>query len=309
MFLKKGMKSLRKFGSLLVNAAKRFAHDDALKLSASLSYYTIFAMGPLLLIVISLAGIFYGKEAIQGKIFGQLKGLVGSSSAYQLQATIASIEKADHSMIGAIIGFITLLIGATGVFTEIQSSINYIWEIKATPKKGWIKMLLNRLISFALLAATSFILMVALVVNALMDLINNKLEILFPRIAVYFFYGFNLLTIFAVITILFAIIFRILPDARIAWQEAFTGAGFTAVLFLVGKLLIGVYLGNTNFGLTYGTAASIMVLLVWVYYSSVILFFGAAFTKSYVTMFGQGIVPNKNAVRIIKSEAIEVPKQ
>ena len=133
------MKFIRKFTGLLVSSGKKFAQDDALKLSASLSYYTIFAMGPLVLIVISLAGIFYGKEAIQGKIFGQIKGLVGSSAAYQLQTTIANIEKSNHSIGGAIIGFIILLIGATGVFTEIQGSINYIWSIKVKPEKGWLK--------------------------------------------------------------------------------------------------------------------------------------------------------------------------
>ncbi|ULQ51882.1 YihY/virulence factor BrkB family protein [Flavihumibacter fluvii] len=300
------MINIRKFLHLLVTAAKRFAHDDALKLSASLSYYTIFAMGPLLLIVISLAGILYGREAIQGKLFGQIKGLVGNSAAYQLQSTIASIEKSDHSTGGAIVGFIILLVGATGVFTEIQGSINYMWSIKATPKKGWIKLLFNRFLSFTLLAATSFILMVALVVNAVLDIMNAKMTSLFPEVAIYVFYIFNLLTIFLVITILFAIIFKVLPDARIAWKDAFLGAGFTAILFLLGKLFIGIYLGNADFGLTYGTAASIMILLVWVYYSSVILYFGAAFTNAYAITIGQGIAPNKNAVYIIKSESKEL---
>ena len=301
------MKFIRKFTGLLVSSGKKFAQDDALKLSASLSYYTIFAMGPVMLIVISLAGIFYGKEAIQGKIFGQIKGLVGSSAAYQLQSTIANIEKSNHSIGGAIIGFIILLIGATGVFTEIQGSINYIWSIKVKPEKGWLKLILNRLLSFTLLAATSFILMVALLVNALLDLMNTKLASLFPEVAIYLFYGFNIIMIFLVITLLFAIIFRVLPDARVSWKDAFIGAGFTAVLFLLGKLLIGYYLGNADFGFTYGAAASVMILLVWVYYSSVILYFGAAFTKSYAITIGHGIAPNKNAVYIIKTESKEIP--
>ena len=149
--------------------------------------------------------------------------------------------------------------------------------------------------------------MVALLVNAVLDLMNAKLASLFPEVAIYLFYVFNIIMIFLVITLLFAIIFRVLPDARVSWKDAFIGAGFTAVLFLLGKLLIGYYLGNADFGFTYGAAASVMILLVWVYYSSVILYFGAAFTKSYAITIGHGIAPNKNAVYIIKTESKEIP--
>ncbi len=302
------MKRIRNFFKLLVSSGKSFIEDDALKLSASLSYYTIFALGPVLLLVISFAGIFYGKEAVQGKIFGEIKGLVGNSAAYQIQHIISSIEKNDNSVTGAIIGFVILIFGATGVFTEIQGSINYIWSIKAKPKKGWVRLLINRLTSFSLVVATSFILLVALIVNAVLDLFNEKLASIFPETALVVFYIFNNVTIFVVISAMFAIIYRVLPDATISWKHALLGAGFTAILFLAGKSLIGLYLGNSNFGITYGTAASIMIILAWVYYSSMILYFGATFTKLYALNYGSGIVPDETAVFIIKSETKEINK-
>ncbi len=302
------MKRIRNFFKLLVSSGKSFIEDDALKLSASLSYYTIFALGPVLLLVISFAGIFYGKEAVQGKIFGEIKGLVGNSAAYQIQHIISSIEKNDNSVTGAIIGFVILIFGATGVFTEIQGSINYIWSIRAKPKKGWVRILINRLTSFSLVVATSFILLVALIVNAVLDLFNEKLASIFPETALVVFYIFNNVTIFVVISAMFAIIYRVLPDATISWKDALLGAGFTAILFLVGKSLIGLYLGNSNFGITYGTAASIMIILAWVYYSSMIMCFGATFTKLYAWNYGSGIVPDETAVFIIKSETKEINK-
>jgi membrane protein len=300
------IKGFRQFGSLLGSAGKTFVQDDAIKLSASLSYYTVFALGPVLLLIISIAGIFYGEDALQGKLFSQIKGLVGNSAAYQLQSILANIQKADKSVTGAIVGFVVLVIGATGVFTEIQSSINYIWSIRAKPEKGWLKLIKNRLLSFSLVVGISFILLVALIVNATLDILNEQLTKLFPDIAVILFYILNILTIFIVITGLFAIIFRVLPDGHIAWRDAIKGASFTALLFLIGKFLIGFYIGRSDYGLTYGTAASIMIILAWVYYSSAILYFGAAFTKEFAMQYGSGIQPNDTAVFIIKKEVKEI---
>jgi membrane protein len=300
------IRQLLRFASLLKTAGKSFAQDDAIKLSASLSYYTVFALGPVLLLIISIAGIFYGEDALQGKLFSQIKGLVGNSAAYQLQTILANIQKADKSVTGAIVGFIVLVIGATGVFTEIQSSINYIWSIRAKPKKGWLKFLKNRLLSFSLVVSVSFILLVALIINATLDIMNDRLATLFPGIAYVIFYILNILTIFIVITGLFAIIYRVLPDGHIAWKDAIRGASFTAVLFLLGKFLIGFYIGRSDYGFTYGTAASIMIILAWVYYSSAILYFGAAFTKAYAMKYGSGIQPNETAVFIIKKEVKEI---
>lgn len=303
------VREIIRFASLLRSAGKSFVQDDAIKLSASLSYYTVFALGPVLLLIISIAGIFYGEVALQGKLFSQIKGLVGNSAAYQLQSILANLQKADKSVTGAIVGFIVLVIGATGVFTEIQSSINYIWSIRAKPKKGWLKLIKNRLLSFSLVVSISFILLVALIVNATLDILNEKLATLFPGIAFILFYILNILVIFIVITGLFSIIYRVLPDGHIAWKDTIRGASFTALLFLLGKFLIGFYIGRSDYGLTYGTAASIMIILAWVYYSSAILYFGAAFTKAYAIEYGSGIQPNDTAVFIIKKEVKEIDPQ
>lgn len=287
-----------------------FNNDNAFKLAASLSYSMIFAIGPLLIMVISLAGIFWGREAVEGKIYIQIKDLVGSGAAVQIQDIIKYIQESKHSVTGAIVAGIVLVIGATGVFTEIQGSINYIWSIQAKPKKGWLYLLMSRLISFSLIIAFGFISMVSLVINSLMDLLSDYLVRHFSHFTVYFFYIVNLVLILAVTVLLFMIVFRILPDAIIRWRDAFIGAIFTGILFMIGKLLIGLYLGHSSIGKMYGAAASMMIILVWVYYSSIILYFGAEFTKEHAIWSGGGIRPNDNSVFILKRESREIsPEQ
>ena len=297
---------MRKFWLILRQAFTEFINDHGLKFSASLSYYTVFSLGPVLLIMISLAGIFFGKDAVEGKIYWQLEGLVGSGAALQIQQIIGNIEESQLSRSGAILGLVILFIGATGVFTEMQDSINYIWSIKTKPKKSVVKFLLDRLLSFSLIISFGFILMVSLAVHALVDILHEKLKSFFDEATVFIFQGVNYIMLFIVITTLFAVIFKILPDAKIRWKDTFIGATFTAVLFLVGKWLIGLYLGNSNIGVTYGAAASVVIILLWVYYTSIILYFGAEFTKIYTMNFGGGIVPEKTAVFIIKQEVTEL---
>jgi membrane protein len=301
------VKLLIKIWNVFKRAGTEFIQDNGMKLSASLSYYTIFSMGPILIIIISLAGIFWGREAVQGKIYGEINGLVGNSAALQIQEIIQNIEKSQLGTSGALIGFAVLLVGATGVFTEMQDSINYIWSIRAKPKRGFVKLIINRLISFSLLIGLGFLLMVSLIINAVLDLLHEKMEHYFSDLSVYIFQGLNLLSILAVITCLFAIIFKVLPDATIRWRDSFVGAGFTSLLFLIGKSLISFYVANSSIGVTYGTAASIIILLLWVYYTSIILFYGAEFTKVYTLNHGSGIIPDDTAVFIIKREAKELP--
>ena len=276
------------FGKSIKKAAIDFNDDNAFKLAASLSYSMIFSICPLLIVVISLAGIFWGEQAVEGKIYIQIKDLVGNAAALQIQDIIRYIQQSRHTLAGAVVGGIVLVIGATGVFTEIQGSINYMWSIQAKPKKGWLYLLMSRLISFSLIVAFGFIAMVSLVVNSLMDLLSDYLEHHFSHFTVYFFYAVNLVLVLTVIVLLFMIIFRILPDAVIGWKDAFIGAIFTGVLFMLGKLVISIYLGHSNIGLMYGAAASMMAILIWVYYSSIILYFGAEFTKAYATGYGKG---------------------
>jgi membrane protein len=287
-------------------AAVDFNNDNGFKLAASLSYSMIFSIGPFLIVAISLAGIIWGQRAAEGRIYDQIKDLVGGSAAAQIQELITNIQQSHHTVAGAIIGGAILMIGATGVFTEIQGSINYMWCILAKPKKCWLKFLMNRLLSFSLIITFGFISMVSLVITSLMDLLGDWLKKYFSHMTVYFFYSVNIVLTLAVIILLFMIIFRILPDAIISWRDSFIGAIFTAVLFMLGKLIIGLYLGHSNYGVLYGAAASIIVILVWVYYSSIILYYGAEFTRAYAMVNGGGVRKSDTAVYIIKSESHEL---
>jgi membrane protein len=301
------MKKVKKYFRLLKDSFGAFLQDNCIKLSAALSYYTIFAIGPLLLIVISLSGWFYGDTAsVQSKISGQLSGLLGHDAAMQVQEIIKNAQQSNSGVIGTIIGTVVLILGATGIFTEIQDSINFIWSLKAKPKRGLVKLIMNRVISFSLVISLGFLLLVSLIISALMDLLNERLTRLFPDTMVVVIYAVNLILVFAVITLLFAVIFKVLPDGKIKWKDSFIGASFTAVLFLLGKTAIGLYLGNSSLGVTYGAAASVIIILTWVYYTAIILYFGAEFTKIYALEVGGGIVPNTNAVFIIKSESKEI---
>ncbi len=298
---------MKKVFPLISEAGSAFIDDNAFKLSASLSYYTVFALCPLLIIVISLAGIFFGRDAVQGEIYQQLNDLVGNEAALQIQEIIKNIQSTEITTTGAVIGFIILFIGATGVFAEIQDSINYIWSVKAKPKKSWLKFLSDRLLSFSLIVGLGFLLLVSLIINALMAVLNARLVQKFPDTTIDLITLANTFITLLVIIGLFTVIFKILPDAIITWRDAFMGAALTSVLFLLGKFLIGYYLGKSNLGITYGTAASIIIILLWVYYSSMILFFGAEFTKIFALHAGSGIRPKPTAVFIIKKEAKEVP--
>jgi len=300
------MKQIRSVFSLLKNTATAFSNDNAFKLSASLSYYTIFALGPLLIIVISLSAIVYGKEVVEGRLQEQLSHLLGADAALQIQNILSNAQQTHATTMGAVVGFIVLFIGATGVFTEIQGSINFIWSVRAKPKKSWLKYLLNRLISFSLIIGLGFVLLVSLIINALLTLLSETLTKKFPHFPVGLFNLTNSLIILTVITCLFAVIYKVLPDAIIAWKDAWIGSIFTAALFLLGKFFIGYYLGKSNLGVTYGTAASVVIILAWVYYSSLILYFGAEFTKVYALHSGEGIRPKETAVFIIKREAKEI---
>lgn len=290
----------QKYGALLKETFDAFLEDNAIKLSASLSYYTIFSLPPLSIIILSITGFFFGKEAVRGQFFGQINGLVGNEAAIQIQDTIKNIELSDSNVFAAVFGGIMLLIGASGVFAEIQSSINYIWGLKAKPNKGLMKFIKNRLMSFSMIAAVGFLLLVSLTVNTVMDILNSQLVIYFPDLTVYVFYVLNILLLFLSTTLLFSIIFKTLPDGTMSWKDTFIGAAFTSFFFMLGKFAIGFYLGNSTVASIYGAAGSVIIILVWVYYSAIILYFGAEFTKVYSCKFGQKIKPNDYAVEIQK---------
>lgn len=294
--MKKKKITLKGIWKVLKNCFKGFSEDKITKSSASLAYYTVFSMGPLLIVIVFLASIFFGREAVEGSIYGQIQSFVGKDTAIQLQEIIKNAAISGEGNIAAIIGVITLLIGATSIFADMQDSINSIWGLKANPKEGWLKLVKNRLLSFGVIASLGFLLLVSLGISTLMESFNNSLQARFPGVAVTVLYIVNLLITFGVITALFSIIFKVLPDAKIRLKDVLPGAITTAVLFMIGKIAISFYISKSNVGSAYGAAGFLVVLLVWIYYSSIILYFGAEFTKAFAMEYGNAIHPDSYAV-------------
>ncbi|HEY8915216.1 MAG TPA: YihY/virulence factor BrkB family protein [Chitinophaga sp.] len=298
---------IKAYWTILKQTFSDFIDDKVLKLSASLAYYTIFSVAPMLIVIIFFCDLFLGRDAIEGTLYSQIKGLVGSEAAIQVQQMIRNASLSQDMSWATIVGFVTLFIGATGVFAEIQDSINTIWRLKSKPKKGkgLVRMIMNRLQSFSLVISMGFILLVSLVVNGIIEIFNKHLANLFPQVGMVVIYLVNWAITFAVITALFAVIFKVLPDARIRWRDVIVGSVATAILFMLGKFAIGFYLGASKVGSTYGAAGSIVIILLWVYYSAAILYFGAEFTRVYVQHFGARIYPNDYAVWIKQVEVEE----
>ncbi|HOZ50510.1 MAG TPA: YihY/virulence factor BrkB family protein, partial [Chitinophagaceae bacterium] len=283
---------------LLKETFSSFSENKVMKLSASLAYYTIFSMGPLLIVIISLCGLLFSKQAVEGKLYDILKNFVGSDTAFSLQTMIERVGKDDQSFIAGIIGFVVLMLGATSIFSEIQDSINIIWGIQAKPKKNWIKYLQNRFLSFSVIVSLGFLLLITLLISSLIEMVSNNLSLYFPNTTIIVFYVINLLLTIFISTLIFGTIFKVLPDARIKWKDIFAGALVTSVLFLIGKFAISFYISHTDVGSAFGAAGSLVVLLVWAYYSSVILYLGAEFTKAYASKYGGEIHPNNYAVKV-----------
>ncbi|MBG6236896.1 membrane protein [Pedobacter sp. CAN_A7] len=312
------MKKIKSFfksmGHLFMAAGKGFMEDKVTKLSASLAYYTIFALTPLLLIVIASATLFFGHELNPGtQLFEQLNDYIGEPATRQLQSYVINANLSGKSSFGLIIGIGTLVVGSTAIFIEIQDSINLIWKVKAIPKKGWKKMLVNRFLSFSLIVSLGFLLLVSLVVNSVIVALGNKVSQYIPEVTTLMMDLATRAVTLAVVTGIFAIIFKVLPDVLIKWKSAFVGALFTAVLFILGQAVIGIYLDKGNPGSAFGAAGSIIIMLLWIYYSSIILYFGAEFTQAYVEKYDGGIVPSKYAVHtkiiIIEKEVDVLPPQ
>lgn len=280
---------------VLKKSVKGFTEDNIMKKSASLAFYTIFSLGPLLFVIVFLSSLFFQQEAVEGRIYGQIKDFIGPAVAEQVQLVLKNAALEPKNTIATIIGIVTLLIGSTTMFGDMQDSINHIWNLKPNPKKGFIKVVVNRLLSFGVVASLGFLLLVSFFISTIINSFNDQLKEAIPGLAVGVAYALNLLVSFIIITALFLIIFKVLPDARIKWKDVLSGSIATSVLFMIGKFGITFYLGTSNLGSTYGAAGSLVILLLWVYYSSVILYFGAEFTKSYAVEFGSAIYPNSYA--------------
>lgn len=283
---------------VLKKAGKGFSKDQVPKLSSSLAYYTIFSLGPMLLVILFLANLFWSKTAAEGMLVGQLKGMIGKTAASQIQAIIKNASVDSSNTFAAVAGFVTLFIGATTVFSQMQSSLNVIWNLKQKKDTPWWKMLLSRMLSFSLVLSLGFLLLVSLVLSGLLEGFMGKLQEMFPDVAVILIYSLNILITLLVTALLFALIYKVLPDAHIKWADVTIGAVFTAILFMIAKFGITFYIGRSDIGSTYGAAGSLVVLLLWIYAASLILYFGAEFTKAYAMKYGGHIRPNKYTITV-----------
>lgn len=283
-----------------------FIGDNVLKYSASLAYYTVLSLAPLLVIVLFIAGTLFGKEAMSGQLYGEINDMVGSSAALEIQSAIAKIHLSSDNFFATTIGAVILIIGATGIFGEMQDSLNKIWGLRTKTRKVWWKLLLDRLVSFSLILSLGFVLIVSLALNAVVAALSDRIgQMIYGSGQTALIVTDNIISLL-ITTVLFGTIFKILPDAKIKWKDVMVGAFITSLLFMLGKYGIGLYLGKSKLASIYGAAGSVMIIMIWVYYSSAILYLGAVFTKVYATNFGGKIYPNDYSVWI-KTEEVPVP--
>ncbi|MEA2627327.1 MAG: rane protein [Candidatus Binatota bacterium] len=277
--------SLREAGALLRESANEWSQNNASRLAAALAYYTVFSLAPLLVIVTAIAGFFFGADAVRGRLDDQLQGLVGSAGADVVQELVRGARREDGGTIATLLGVVTLILGATGAFGELQAALNTIWHAPPRKAGGMWELVRIRLLSFTMVVVVGFLLLVSLVVSALLSAVGAYLSGLLPLPEVVL-QLLNFAISIGVETLLFALMFKILPDVVIPWSDVWVGAGVTALLFEAGKFLIGLYLGRSGVASTYGAAGSFAVLLLWVYYSGLIFFFGAEFTETYSRWYG-----------------------
>jgi membrane protein len=282
------LKNPKALWALLKDTAVEWNQDQAPQLGAALAYYAVFSLAPLLVIAVSIAGLVFSREAATGQVVGQIQGLVSQDAAVAIQEIIENANKPETGIFATIVGVVMLLFGASGVFGELQQSMNAVWDIEPKPKRGLWAMVKDRFFSFSMVLGTGFLLLVSLVISAGLAAMGEFFTGLLPGGEVVL-QVVNFIVSLAVITVLFALIFKYIPDAEIAWGDVWIGASATALLFTAGKVLIGLYIGHSSFSSTYGAAASLVVILLWVYYSAQILFFGAEFTQVYANTYGSRI--------------------
>ena len=295
--------NLKAVWGLFQETFTEWSNDKASRLAAALSYYTLFSIAPLLIIVIAVVGAVFGEDAARGEIYRQINGLVGDAGAKVIQTAIESASQPKAGTIASLISVVVLIFGATGLFTELQDALNTIWEVQPKPGRAMKNMVRQRFTSFAMVLAIGFLLLVSLVLSAVLAALVGYFRHMVPGVD--FIWQFvNFLLGFAVTTVLFGLIFKVLPDVKITWNDVLIGAALTSLLFSIGRYLLGQYLGNGSFGSAYGAAGSVVVVLAWVNYAAQILFFGADFTQVYARRYGSRIVPDKNAIPLTEEERI-----
>lgn len=272
------MKTGKDTWTVLKKTVKDWIDDDVPTHAASLAYYTIFSIAPTLIIAVAVAGSIFGAEAARGEIQHQIQGLVGAAGAKVIEDMMASAAKPGAGLVASILGIVILIFGATGVFAALQTALNHIWGVQPKKTNGLLAFLRTRFLSFGMVLGVGFLLLVSLVVSAAISALGTWLHSgRFEQV----WQTANFLVSFGVVTVLFAMIYKVLPDIKIAWRDVWLGAGVTAVLFNIGKFLIGLYIGKSSVASSYGAAGSFAVLLLWVYYSAMVLFLGAEFTQVY----------------------------
>jgi membrane protein len=300
---------LRKFAGttwrVLRRAVSNFIDDDSFSYASSIAFSTIFSLPAILIIALGVAAAFYERNVVHEELIRQVSSLVGPESAKEIEGIMEQATVESTSTFAKVVGALTLAISATAIFLSLQTSLNKIWGIKPKPQRGWLKLIINRLISLAMVISLGFVLLVSLVIDALLVVFQDIVAQYLKDVTLYLVTAINLIISLGFVTFIFGMIFKVLPDAQIRWRDVWVGSLVTTVLFTLGKYLIGIYLGNSSFNSTYGAAGSLVIILVWVYYSTLIVLFGAELTQAYAKETGSEIKPYSNAVKV---QLVEVEK-
>lgn len=292
---------LKEAWAVLATAGSDWVEDKASRLGAALAFYSILSLAPLLVISIAVAAMFFDEAAARGELVTQMRGTVGTEGAKAIEAMLDNADKPKTGSMAAILGVITLLFGASGVFGQLQDAMNTIWEVKPKEGRGIWGMIQDRFLSLAMVFGTGFLLLISLVLSAGISGAGGYLGNIWPGFEAFWHFAHGIVS-FLIITLLFALIFKFLPDAQVSWRDVWVGAALTAALFTIGKLLIGLYLGKSAMSSAYGAAGSFVILVVWIYYSAQILFFGAEITQVFAKRYGTKIVPKPGATAVTEEK-------
>jgi membrane protein len=291
--------------TMLRKTVSNFIEDDSMSYASSIAFYTIFSLPAVLIIALAIGAAFYERNVVEEELLSQVGRLIGQESAKEISSILAHATFDATSTFAKVVGIVTLIFSATTVFICLQTTLNKIWGIKPKPKRGLVKFFLNRLLSLAMVGTIGFLLLVSLVIDAILVIFQGMLSKLLAGITLYILNVVNISVSLALVTVIFGLLFKILPDAKIKWRDVWVGAAITTVLFALGKYLIGFYLGNSSFNSAYGAAGSLVIVLVWVYYSTIIFLFGAEFTSVYAEESGSKIEPYDTAVKV---QMVEIEK-
>jgi len=276
-----------------------FGKGDPVVYSASIAFYTMLSLPGMVILIINSAGAVFGEEAVSGKLYEQINGIIGSEGAATVQRIVENASQSEDNTLATIISIATLLVSATTVLVSLQKALNRTWGVRAKPKgKWWLKVLLDRIFSLAMLVSLGLLLAVSLILDTVISLLSDYLNQTFGASSAYILWGVNTLISLALATLVFALVFKILPDVKIRWRDVWLGAVITTLLFVAGKFLIGFYLGNSHIATTYGAAGSFVVILFWVYFSSIIVLFGAQCTQVVARFYGEQLKPSRYAEKI-----------